>query len=151
MSRQVVGWRLATAVYAALLFVVSVTPVDPRLTVGHLDKVAHLGEYLLFAWLLVHALRTTAPPAGWEPVYPWCRSNYFDQMLRDVEPTAVLNWRSVAGRRIQLERHWWAWMFATSYGLLIECLQALLPWRSAELADALANACGAALGVWLAR
>lgn len=111
MSRQVVGWRLATAVYAALLFVVSVTPVDPRLTVGHLDKVWHLGEYLLFAWLLVHALRMSRT---WEPVYPW-----------------------------------WAWMFATSYGLLIECLQALLPWRSAELADALANACGAALGVWL--
>ena len=40
----------------------------------------------------------------------------------------------------------WAWIYATSYGLLIELVQALLPWRSAEWADALANAVGAALG-----
>lgn len=111
-----VGWWTVTAAYAILVFAASVIPVEPGPSIRHLDKVAHLGEYLLFAWLLVHALRTIAPPAGWEPVYPW-----------------------------------WAWIFATSYGLLIECLQALLPWRSAELADALANACGAALGVWLAR
>ena len=42
-----------------------------------------------------------------------------------------------------------AWIYATSYGLLIELLQALIPWRSAELADALANAVGALAGVWV--
>ncbi len=42
-----------------------------------------------------------------------------------------------------------AWALASGYGALIEGLQALIPWRSAEVADALANACGAALGIWL--
>jgi len=39
-----------------------------------------------------------------------------------------------------------AWICATSYGLLLELLQALVPWRSADLMDALANAAGAAVG-----
>lgn len=43
-----------------------------------------------------------------------------------------------------------AWLFATSYGLLMELIQAMLPWRQAELADVAVNALGAALGVWLA-
>ena len=42
-----------------------------------------------------------------------------------------------------------AWICATAYGLLIEIIQGLLPWRSADLADAAANAVGAALGVWM--
>ena len=42
-----------------------------------------------------------------------------------------------------------AWIFATSYGLLLEVLQMALPWRSGELADAAINAVGAAIGVWL--
>ena len=44
-----------------------------------------------------------------------------------------------------------AWIYATSYGLLIELIQGLLPWRSADLWDAAANAAGAAIGVWLGR
>jgi VanZ family protein len=44
-----------------------------------------------------------------------------------------------------------AWIYGTSYGLLIEMIQALVPWRSADLADAAANALGAAIGVWLGR
>ncbi|MBI4003761.1 MAG: VanZ family protein [Candidatus Omnitrophica bacterium] len=43
----------------------------------------------------------------------------------------------------------WAWMYATSYGLLMELIQAIIPWRSAEWGDVLADAAGAALGVWL--
>jgi VanZ family protein len=45
----------------------------------------------------------------------------------------------------------WAWIYTTSYGLLIEVIQAMLPWRSAELGDAAANTLGAALGVWIAQ
>ena len=111
-SRQVVGWWLATAAYAALLFVASVIPVGPGPSIRHLDKAAHLGEYLLFAWLLAQAVRAAR--------------------MRD--------------RVVSL----WAWIAATSYGGLLEGVQAMLPWRSAELADAVANAVGAALGVWLA-
>lgn len=81
--------------------------------IPHLDKLVHLCEYLLFAWILVQAL----PPTG------------------------------LVGRQAVREYLWWAWIYATSYGLLIEVIQAMLPWRSAELADAAANAIGAALGV----
>ena len=43
----------------------------------------------------------------------------------------------------------WAWMYATTYGLLMELLQAFVPWRSADWHDALTNALGAAIGVWI--
>jgi VanZ family protein len=99
----------AVAIYAAAVFVVSVIPLQPKLSVGRLDKALHVCEYLLFAWLLVRAIRTT-------------------------------------GMR-QPEYLWWAWIYSTSYGLLIELLQGILPWRSADWADALANAVGAAFGV----
>ena len=42
-----------------------------------------------------------------------------------------------------------AWVFATSYGLLMELLQAMVPWRTPDLMDAAANAVGAAIGVWV--
>ena len=104
-------WWVAIAAYAVVILIGSLIPIDVPAPVGRLDKVAHLCEYLLFAWLLVQGVRATRTP----------------------------------------ERHYllWAWIYATSYGLLIELLQVLVPWRSAELADALANALGAALGVWL--
>ncbi len=56
-----------------------------------------------------------------------------------------------AGRLEDRPCLWLAWIEATSYGLLIELLQILLPWRSADLLDAAANALGAAAGVWLGR
>lgn len=94
-----------------LVLIVSIIPEGPSLSVGRLDKAAHLCEYLLFAWLLVQAIRATG---GREPEY-----------------------------------RLWAWMYATSYGLLIELLQLMVPWRSAEWGDAVANAVGAACGVWI--
>ena len=94
-----------------VVLIVSVIPEGPDLSAGHLDKIAHLCEYLLFAWLLVQAIR--------------------------------------AGRGPQPEYRLWAWLYATSYGLLMELLQAMVPWRSAEWGDALANAIGAACGVWV--
>ena len=90
----------------------------------HLDKVVHACEYLLLAWLLVQALPPTPLVGG--------------QAIR------------LHGLRAR-ESLWLAWMFAASYGLLIEALQALVPWRSADLLDALMNALGAAAGVWLGR
>ena len=95
------------------MLILAIIPEGPDLSVGHLDKIAHLGEYLLFAWLLVQAIRAN-PAAGREPAY-----------------------------------RLWAWIYATSYGILIELIQAMVPWRSAEWGDAVANALGAALGVWV--
>ena len=43
---------------------------------------------------------------------------------------------------------WLVWIYATSYGLVIEIIQGLIPWRSMDLWDAAANALGAALGAW---
>ena len=85
-------------------------PVSLVSSAHDLDKLAHLCEYLLFAWLLMQAIRT--------------------------------------GRLKEREYLLLAWVYATSYGLLIELIQGMLPWRSADLWDAAANAVGAALGVW---
>ena len=104
---------MGVAAYALALFIVSVIPLETELPVSHLDKVVHLCQYLLFAWLLVQAVRASG--------------------LRERDYLL------------------WAWIYATSYGLMIELVQAMLPWRSAELMDAAANALGAAVGVWLGR
>ena len=105
-------WSLAVAAYAVLLCVLSLIPIEVKVSpLLHLDKVIHVWEYLLFAWLLVQALRA--------------------HQLHDQE------WGLLA------------WMFTTSYGLLMELLQVLVPWRSADWADALCNGIGAAMGVWL--
>ena len=113
-------WSVVTGAYAVLLLVVSVIPVKADVKIPHLDKVVHLCEYLVFAWILVRALPPTLLVGGQAICLP------------------------EAERRQYL---WWAWIYATSYGLLIELIQAMLPWRSAELADAVVNAIGAALGV----
>ncbi len=94
------------------MLVLSVIPVHGGLAdVPYLDKVTHLCEYALFAWILVQAVR--------------------------------------ASRMREHEYLLWCWIYATSYGLLIELLQAFIPWRSAELGDVFANTIGAALGVWV--
>ena len=99
-------------------------PIPEGPAIPHLDKGAHLCEYLLFAWLLVQAIRR----AG----------------LHERAPTPKsLVWGREYGQL--------AWIYATSYGLLMELLQAIVPWRSADLLDAVANAAGAAIGVWVAQ
>ena len=112
-SRSKVFWWGAVVLYGALILAVSVVPVKVDLSVGHLDKLAHGCEYLLFAWLLVRAVRL--------------------------------------GRLREREYLLFAWLYATSYGALIELIQGLLPWRSADWLDGVANAVGAALGVWLGK
>lgn len=88
-------------------------PTNDRLPeLPYLDKVLHLCQYLIFAWLLVQAIRVGG---GRDRTY----------LL-------------------------WAWIYAFSYGLLMELVQAFVPWRSADLADAVANGIGGAIGVWLA-
>jgi len=104
-------WWAALAAYAVLILAGSLMPVDVDLPGSHLDKVVHLCEYLLFAWMLVHAVRVSRMP--------------------------------------EREYRLWAWIYAFSYGLLMELLQWLVPWRSGDWLDVLSNAIGAAIGVWL--
>ncbi|MBI4343945.1 MAG: VanZ family protein [Candidatus Omnitrophica bacterium] len=57
-------------------------------------------------------------------------------------------------RTLRRPDRWLLWLLASGYGLGIEGLQALLPWRSAEWADVAANALGAACvsaGIWSRR
>ena len=110
-ARSKAFWWSAVIGYGALILVVSLIPVKADLSVGQLDKVAHVCEYLLFAWLLVQAVRL--------------------------------------GRLREREYLLFAWLYATSYGALIELIQGLVPWRSADWLDGLANAVGAAHGVWV--
>ncbi len=49
---------------------------------------------------------------------------------------------------VEIEYVWLSWLFATSYGMLIEVLQLMVPWRSADWWDIAVNALGAALGIW---
>ena len=129
--------------YAGLIFVASMVPVDPRVSVGHLDKVVHLCEYLLFAWLLVQAIRTSRMPRDMRSM----SGTESPKSLRDFwGPERAPAPKSLVWGR---EHLLWAWMYATSYGLLIELLQGMVPWRSADLTDAIANTLGAALGVWV--
>lgn len=46
--------------------------------------------------------------------------------------------------------HGLLWLLAFLYGVMIECLQSLLPWRGFEWLDMVANGVGAALGLALA-
>jgi hypothetical protein len=110
--------------------VLSAIPTDPRVSVGSLDKVGHLCEYWLFAWILVQVVRasphTNRGDAGGIPTIG-----------------------AGASRMREREYVLWAWLYATSYGGLMELLQVALPWRGADWTDALMNALGAALGAWL--
>ena len=106
-------WWVVTGAYAIVVLVLSIIPTSGDLGPEHIDKVAHVCMYLLFAWLLVQVIRATHAT---ESVY----------LL-------------------------WAWIYAFSYGLLMEVLQFFLPWRGASAMDVVMNGLGAVLGVWLAR
>ena len=96
-----------------LIAVLAIIPIPQPVgkTVGPLDKLIHLCEYLLLAWCVVQAARASGFPRA--------------------KTLAV------------------AFLFPTSFGVLLECVQSFLPYRSAEYWDAVANTVGAGLGMWL--
>ncbi len=114
MARHRKLWWLVATSYAVVVLILSIMPTGGvGASIPSLDKLVHLCEYLVFAWILVQAIRASGATAR--------------------------------------EYVLWAWIYATSYGVLMELVQLMVPWRSAELADALANAVGAAIGVWIGR
>lgn len=86
------------------------------------------------------------------PITPDLEVDHLDKVVHACE-YLLLAWLLVQAIRLHhlqaREYLWLAWVFATSYGLLIETLQALVPWRSTDPLDALMNALGAGMGVWL--
>ena len=58
-------WWSAFGSYATLVLIVSVIPVpEVGPQVPSLDKIAHLLEYFLFSWLLLHAQVAAGHPRG---------------------------------------------------------------------------------------
>jgi len=59
------------------VLVVSIMPTEAGLGLWHLDKVAHVCEYLVFSWLLLRAFRSFSPPMRRDGMWAWlCASGY---------------------------------------------------------------------------
>ncbi|MBI2885498.1 MAG: VanZ family protein [Candidatus Omnitrophica bacterium] len=67
----------------------AVWPPQPGVSVGRLDKFLHLCEYLLFAWCLCRALRSSGVPRGWAA---WGAASGYGALLEIVQ--AFLPYRS---------------------------------------------------------
>ena len=83
---------MATAAYAALVFLASVVPIGSGVSVGQLDKVAHVCEYLLFAWLLVQAIPRSRLHEREYLLWAWIYATSYGLLLELVQ--AMLPWRS---------------------------------------------------------
>jgi VanZ family protein len=98
---------------------------------------AVLGYAALLLVISVMPLRAPAAVPHLDKVWHLCKYGLFAWLVR----------RAQRARR-QPRPRWRAWLIATGYGLLLEGVQAWLPWRSAEVGDVLANGLGAAVGIW---
>ena len=106
------------------------------------------------AWAVVAVYAALVLISSVIPVPEGPEVPYLDKAVHLCEYLLLAWMLSIALRAGGLTAHDYlvlAWIYATSYGLLIELLQGLLPWRSADLWDAAADAAGAAIGVWLGR
>lgn len=80
-------WAWATAAYAALMLAVSVIPISVEgPDVPQLDKLLHVGEFLVFAWLLIRAKT--------RPVPAWLLAAAYGAMIEVVQ--GFLPWRSAS-------------------------------------------------------
>ena len=115
---------------AAVIFLLSVWPVPPAAAraIGPLDKLIHVCEYALLAWCLVHALVGIPPDAD--------------------TSSAAWNVPPRSHSHISLAT---VFLLSTGYGALLEAVQSVLPYRSGDWRDAVANAVGAVIGLWFAR
>jgi VanZ family protein len=91
-------WAAATGVYAALILVISLMPITVEAPdVPQLDKLIHLGEYLLFAWLLGHARQEGRQQHTWAQLgwHTWVGSAGYGALMELMQ--AALPWRSASG------------------------------------------------------
>ncbi|MDP3722034.1 MAG: VanZ family protein [Candidatus Omnitrophota bacterium] len=96
-SRQRVAsrsWSLGVAAYTVLLAVVSVIPVpfEGPLPSGHLDKVIHLCEYWVLAWLLIRAIPPDRPFSSGVQLGVWLLAAGYGGLLEVAQ--AMIPWRS---------------------------------------------------------
>ncbi len=87
------------------------------------------------------------------PIAPSLAPGHLDKLYHVCE-YLLLGWLLVPSwpwERGRAKAQLQAWMVATCYGLIIEGIQTLLPWRSGDWVDAAANGLGALFGViaWL--
>ena len=84
---------------------------------------------------------TTAPGLPWldkllhvreYALFAWC-------LVRAARASGIPRSRTLA----------WVFVLSTGYGMLLEALQAWLPYRGAEWRDLMANTVGTGLSVWL--
>ncbi len=64
----------------------------PPIAGDYLDKLVHLCEYLLFAWLVMQAIRSQRQPAGRDALLAWTWAAGYGGALELVQ--AMLPWRS---------------------------------------------------------
>lgn len=68
-------------------------PVGPEVSAGHLDKVIHLCEYLLFAWLLAHTLRAGEAGTSRPILRAWLLAAAYGVILEGLQ--GFVPWRSM--------------------------------------------------------
>ena len=71
--------------YAALIALLAVLPPTPGLSVGRLDKAAHLCEYALFAWCLRRAATASAVSRPRAFLIAFCVSTLYGGLLELVQ------------------------------------------------------------------
>lgn len=97
-----------------------------------------------FSGLLGLLVLSLLPMPGPPPAVP-----YWDKLLHALAYTLLMGW---AVPLFTSNRHRvYAALALLGWGLLIEGLQGLLPWRSVEVADVVANALGVGVGALLMR
>lgn len=96
-----------------------------------------------FSGLLGLLVLSLLPVPGPPPAIP-----HWDKLLHTLAYTLLMGW-AVPLCTTTRHRAYTA-LALLAWGLLIEALQGLLPWRSIELADVVANALGVGLGSLLA-
>lgn len=112
------------------------TQLDPRLTRVFLSQHLALGVQL---WLLAVFVLCVLPLSGLPA--PWSFSDKIVHALMYAVPTFALTCFA------RMTRYWLLYLLA--FGIGIELVQSLLPYRSGDVWDAVANSCGVLLG-WLA-
>ena len=86
--------------YASFIFVLSLDTAPPLPALFlHYDKVVHLGEYCVLAFLLARALASDparSVPGWWVPVFIAALYGFVDELHQHFNPPRTFQWSDVA-------------------------------------------------------